>query len=278
MTEWALNLLLTFKFKSDITNYILNEARADWRRVEYELRGSPVPAFGVIVRNYEPSTIGPLVAQNLSPERASEYFGEFPLEAAAINYIFTIIELFGDMIVRKTNREFFKKKKLHANWHNKLYGDSDTESHEVQVKMAKAFGEPFLVDGQFVDQNVVLKLIELKQARNEFAHKADEDHSFDVLFRYAIDIVCGIYFLLREDQPILVATPFSNDYDAVDDPFEDARYDERIWAEPASLRAVCCASSVWSRFRRDYSSSISSSSTASAIASASRKSFFCPFE
>ena len=27
-------------------------------------------------------------------------------------------------------------------------------------------------------------------------------------------------FLLREDQPILVATPFSNNYDAVDDPFE----------------------------------------------------------
>jgi hypothetical protein len=89
ITEWALNLLSTFKFKSDITNYFLKKARADWQQVEYDLRESPVPAFGVIARAYEVSPTGPLVAQHLSPEEASEYFGEFPLEAAAINYIFT---------------------------------------------------------------------------------------------------------------------------------------------------------------------------------------------
>lgn len=232
LTDWALNLLLALKFKSDITNYFLNKARANWRQVEYDLRESPVPAFGIIVRTYEPSPIGPLVAQHLSPEKASEYFGEFPLEAAAINYIFTIIELYGDTIIRKTNREFFKKKRRHTNWHSKIYDDADTETHEVQIKMAKAFGEPLLVDGKFVDQTAVLKLIELKRARNAFAHKADESHNFEVLFRYAIDVICEIYFLLREDQPILVATPFGDNPDATDDdPFEDARDDKRIWNE-----------------------------------------------
>lgn len=231
LTERVLDRLLEFKFRSDITNYVLQRAQTDWRSTEYVLRDSPVNALGVILRSYDRSPSGPLVEQKISAETASEYLGAFPLEAAAINYVFTIVELYGDMVVQRTNKKFFKGKRIHTNWHHKVYGDANTERHDVQVRMAKAFGEPLLVNGENIDSSVVLKLIELKRARNAFAHQGDERHRFDVLFGYAIDVICEMYFLLREDQSILVASPFASDLDPYDDPFEEARRDKEILEE-----------------------------------------------
>lgn len=225
LTNSVLDLLLEFKLKSDITNYLVQKAVSDWRQIEYDLdKTYPVKAQGVIFRKWEPMPGGPLVEQTITSEKAVEYLGAFPLEAAGINYVFTLVEMYGDLIVQKTNAKFFKKKRRQTNWHHKVYGDANTENHEIQIKMANGFGEPLLVDGANVDSDAVLKLVELKRARNAFAHEGDVGHRFDVLFGYAIDVICEMYFLLREDEWMLIVTPFKEDAEV----FEEAREEKTI--------------------------------------------------
>jgi hypothetical protein len=146
------------------------------------------------------------------------------LEVAAINYVFTLVEIYGDMIVRKTNRKFLTNKKRFTNWHHKVHGDANAENREVQIKMAKGFGDALLVDGEDINRDVVLKLIELKRARNAFAHRGDVGHRFDVLFRYAVDIICEMYFLLRDNVEYLIVTPFREDTEL----FDQARRDKAL--------------------------------------------------
>jgi hypothetical protein len=225
LTKTFLDRLLEFKLQSDVTDYIIKTTLANGGLVKYDADLTfPVKAQGIIFRRSGQSPLGPLVDQQIGPETALEYLGGFPLEAAAINYVFTILEIYGDLIVRKTNAKFFKNKNRRQNWHHRLHGDARTEIHEVQIKMANCFGEPFLVAGANVDSGAVLKLIELKRARNAFAHGADAQHRFDVLFGYAVDVIREIYFLLRQDQEILAATPFNED----SEPFEDARQEQEI--------------------------------------------------
>lgn len=225
VTELFLERLLEFKFQSDITNYIIKATLTDGSLTKYGLDGVfPVKAQGIIFRRSYPSPLGSLIDQQISAELASDYLGGFPLEAAAINYVFTLLEIYGDLIVRKTNAKFFKNKRRHQNWHHRVHGDAHTEIHEVQIKMAQCFGEPFLVRGTDLDSSAVLKLIELKRARNAFAHGADTAHRFDVLFGYAIDVIKEIYFLLRQDEEMLVVTPFNEN----SEPFEQAREEKEM--------------------------------------------------
>jgi hypothetical protein len=225
LTETFVERLLEFKLQSDLTNYVIKRTVLDGVFDHFSADTTfPIKAQGVIFRRSDQSPLGPLVDQQISSETAVDYLGGFPLEAAAINYVFTLLEMYGDLVVRKTNAKFFKNKGRRKNWHHRIYGDADTKSHEVQIKMANCFGEPFLVRGADVDGEIVLELIELKRARNAFAHGADTGHRFDVLFGYAIDIIREIYFLLRQDEQILIVTPFNEDTES----FREAREDKEI--------------------------------------------------
>lgn len=221
ITERVLELLLEFKFESDVASYFLAKMRSDWRHAEYSLRDYPVKGSGIVFRNWGSEPGVSLVEQSISPEKAVEYVGAFPLEAAAINYVFTLLELYGDLVVQRTNARFFKGKGRHQNWHHKVYGDANTEDPGIRLKMANGFGDPLLVDGRNIDGDALLKLIELKRARNAFAHDADTGHRFDVLFRYALDVIREVYFLLREDRLILIAMVFDHDQEQLDSAREE---------------------------------------------------------
>ena len=221
LTEEVLELLLEFKFESDVAGYFLTKMRSDWRETEYELRDYPVKGFGVVFRKLESEAKVSFVEQSISPEKAVEYVGTFPLEAAAINYVFTLVELYGDLLVQRTNAKFFKGKRRHKNWHHKVYGNADTKDPAIRLKMANGFGHALLVNGRDIDSDTVLKLIELKRARNAFAHDADTGQRFEVLFRYAVDVIRDVYFLLREDRLILIATPFDDDEEQLESAREE---------------------------------------------------------
>jgi hypothetical protein len=181
-TEAILRRLLEFRLECDVANYFIENARADWRRTQDTLNiNFPVKGYGVIFRTWDPPVTA-LVEQVISPEKAIDCLGAFPLQAAAINYVFTLLEIYGDLVVWKTNAKFFSKKRAYTNWHHKIHGDANTERQDIQLKLANALGEPLLVNGSEVDLSAALKLVELKRARNGFAHGADTDYRFDVLW------------------------------------------------------------------------------------------------
>jgi hypothetical protein len=232
VTRSILETMLEFKMRYDVTNYLIEKTRLDWRSIESDLyTKSPIKAKGLVFRNSEnePQSGVEFANELLPPEKIVEYLGEFPMDAAAANYIFTLLEIYGDLIVQKTNKKFFENKNRFTNWHHKVFGDAETQDRNVLVKMANGFGEPFLVAGKEIDNGVVLKLIELKRARNEFAHDADEDHRFDVLFEYAVVVIYEIYFLLCPEENMLIVDPFEGTSDELD----EARYDQRIFQEIA---------------------------------------------
>jgi hypothetical protein len=233
VTRSVLARLLEFKMKYEVTNYLVEKTRIDWRSIESDLyTKSPIKANGLVFRssNDKGQPAIELAKVHLPPEKIVEYLGAFPMDAAAANYIFTLLEIYGDLVVQKTNKRFFERKNRFVNWHHKVFGDADTEDRDMLVKMAHGFGEPFLVAGEEIDKNAVLKLIELKRARNEFAHELDENHRFDVLFGYAIAVIFEIYFLLCPEENILIVDPFGGESEELD----EARWDERMLAEIAS--------------------------------------------
>jgi len=232
ITRSILGAMLEFKMKYDVTNYLIEKTRFDWRSIESELyTKTPIKAKGLIFRNWEDKAQPGIefAIEHLPPELIVEYLGAFPMDAAATNYIFTLLEIYGDLVVRRTNKKFFEKKNRFTNWHHKVFGDAKTEDRNVLARMADGFGEPLLVAGKDVNAGAVLNLIELKRARNEFAHDADEDHRFDVLFEYAVAVIYEIYFLLCPDEGMLIVDPFEGTSDELD----DARDEERMLRELA---------------------------------------------
>ena len=228
LVEGCLDRLIRFRLSYDSTIYLLRRAKANWREIDLEITERRiVKAVGVVAKRYEmqdnssPSRF--LVEEQADSETVLQSL-DFPIEAAAINYIFTLVEMYGDAIVSVVNRKFFIGKYAPKNWHSRIHGDADIDDAEKLIRMRRALAEPFRLDVSDVPMFTVAMTIELKRVRNDFAHTASTDSTFEVLFSYAVDLVCQIYFWTIDDEEILIEYPFTE----FSSRFRDARDDVHV--------------------------------------------------
>jgi hypothetical protein len=83
-------------------------------------------------------------------------------------------------------------------WHESVKGFADLRDG-VQVTGARAaFGKHLNVTADDVPELAARRMVELKRARNAFAHDADNAMQFDGFLERALAVVCHIAFLTTD--------------------------------------------------------------------------------
>jgi hypothetical protein len=213
-TEDTLKRLLEFKVSCDVIRLLVSDAESQYRYFEdrlhvgYPVRGAGVRALrSAMDMKFELSMVDD---QDLEPSLAVTKLGEFPLEAAAASYIFTILERHGDALVSIANRGYFRSSGVprFASWHHLVFGDADIGKPEVLTDMRKRYGKPFLQSSSTVRFRSVANLVELKRLRNAYAHDLESSINLDEYFRLIISIVCDLEFMLVPESVLVKEFPF----------------------------------------------------------------------
>jgi hypothetical protein len=213
LTDDVLRRLLGLKVTYDLTCHRIDEGRSRWRELEEQLHSEeyPVKGSGIIAT---PSNLGKLYAEDggflhneedVSPEDMVANLGQFPLAAASASYAFTILECFGDEVVRIVNPTFAKERKA---WHRDVFGDLDRMNDRAIRKAMSGFARPFRAKFFAVIPISIIRLIALKNARNEYAHRGVSDINFEDFFGFTLGVVCQIYFLCLPEETELKAFPW----------------------------------------------------------------------
>jgi hypothetical protein len=220
-TEALLDRLLQFKLAYETTSYLLQRARSSWEKVGHEFElGIPTEATGIIAdRNSleEESHTRFEFRDRVASDTVFLSLSDMPLESAAISYVFTQLELYGDFVVMAVNRKFFTRKKHAKNWHSGIHGNANIKDAGKLLKMRSALATPFRMEAGDIPLFTVAQVIELKRVRNEFAHGGRSNASFNVLFSYAVDLICQIHFWVLNDEEMIIRWPFRDWSEKVDD-------------------------------------------------------------
>ena len=220
-TEVLLDRLLQFKLAYETTNYLFQRAMASWGKIESQLdSGIPTEATGIVANREsleEKSHTRFEIRDCVGSDTVFSSLNDMPLEPAAISYVFTQLELYGDFVVSVINKRFFAVKNGPKNWHSRIHGDADIKDAAKLLRMRSALAAPFRMATDDIPLFAVAQVIELKRVRNEFVHEGRSSANFDVLFSYAADLICQIHFWVLDDEEIIIRWPFRDKSERIDD-------------------------------------------------------------
>ena len=154
--------------------------------------------------------------QDVDPTEFGALLNDFPLDAAAASYVFTILEGHGNTLVAIANKNYFKQKDVPRNaaWHHLVWGDVDIEDAEKMQLMRRRYGIPFKQTSQSVGMFAPHRLIILKSLRNDFIHDLDDEIIFDRFIALAVGVVCDLEFMLVPESQIIKEFPFEDLHEA----------------------------------------------------------------
>lgn len=165
----------------------------------------PVRGFGIIATpaNIEGPTF--LYSEELvEPEELSSMTGSLPFEAAIASYAFTLLEVCGDDVIRLVNPSFQER-----SWHAKIPDREENLNNKGFDVCLRMFGDAFAVEPTRILRATVSKLVEMKEARNDFIHRGRASVSFETFLSHAISVAIQIYFALLPDETMLKSYPFN---------------------------------------------------------------------
>lgn len=204
----TINRLLDFKLEVDIQRYIAEKNAARFRDFEEEAAHSDAfSGAGILATAQDLETRRPLeegffrTDVPLGAHEIGCYIGTFPIEAAAASYAFTVLEVFGDEIAGLVSPIGLDRNKA---WHEDVKGFADMRDKVQVAKMRDAFGKHLGVTGSSVPEIAARRLVDVKQARNDFAHDAKARIDFDGYLEDILAIVCHIVFITTDEERISV--------------------------------------------------------------------------
>jgi hypothetical protein len=205
LTVSTLKEILTFKTTVDIQKYMSERHARDFREFEYETSinqefdGAGILATreGIAIKRHE------FFHDNvpLGSHEVGAYIDQFPLEAAAASYVFTLIEVFGDSVAAIVSPNSLDRNKA---WHEDVKGFADLRDGVQLRKAREAFSKHFKATAEDVPELAVRRMVELKRARNAFAHDGEGKISFAQFLEDALAVVCHIAFLTTGEDRISV--------------------------------------------------------------------------
>ncbi|HME27197.1 MAG TPA: hypothetical protein VKI44_38725 [Acetobacteraceae bacterium] len=137
----------------------------------------------------------------LGSHEVGAYINQFPLEAAAASYVFTLIEVFGNKVAKLVNPNSLDRNKA---WHEDVRGFANLGDSMQLVKAREAFGKHFKATVDDVPELAARRMVDLKRARNAFAHDGEQETGFNEFLEDALGVVCHIAFLTTNENRISV--------------------------------------------------------------------------
>ncbi|MBI5461837.1 MAG: hypothetical protein HY941_06600 [Gammaproteobacteria bacterium] len=215
-TNALLHELVTFKLAYDVSCYLADRARADWRSFEmeqheeYPIRGCGVIATPALIKEWsrENETLLHL-DEDLAPENTGSEIDSFPRNAVSTTYVYSLLEAYGHEMCDLRNQGYRKERQA---WHHGVYGDEDAVLGDEAFfeKMENNFRKPFAIEGQVVPRNIVTALVGLKRERNRIVHEMEHTCDFELSFRYVVAIACCIYTLCDTSKRPLKVYPWED--------------------------------------------------------------------
>ncbi|MEP9389426.1 hypothetical protein [Mesorhizobium sp. KR9-304] len=217
VTRWTLHRMLEFRASHDLTRYLLDQARTNHRQTAAEMHANyPIKGVGVkatrasLTRHNFDQPYFIIDDQPLAPEDLFFKVAEYPLDGASCSYLFTLVEEYGNFMVRTFYPDYPPFKKVHTAWHHGVYAGMNLRNPVEMQKAKAAFTRPFGDEGAHISPQAIRRLRQIKEQRNSFAHEAREDFEFKAFFENTIAIVCHIYFLCMPDRKEIGVYPFED--------------------------------------------------------------------
>lgn len=205
----TLDQLLTFKLTVDIQRYMSAKQAGDFRSFEaevavaYPFRGAGVLATRALLEDRTPYGEQGFYHDEvpLGAHEVGAYIDDFPLDAAASSYAFTILEVFGNEVAALTSPTGLDRNKA---WHEDIKGFADLRD-PVQVRKARiAFGKHFGASEEDVPAIAAERMVGLKRARNDFAHDGYRHGDFSGYLEEVLAVICHITFLVTSAERLSV--------------------------------------------------------------------------
>lgn len=215
VTQDVLRTLLRFHVSHSIALYLKNRTEVRYIDFEEELHiNYPIRAVGVVATRKNLREIDSLNGgflrdeEELAPEIVTDHFGDFPLSAVAAAYCFTILEGYGDELVRIVNRAYEQKRR---SWHREVHADADLLDPAQLLRARESYARPFGANARRVPIYAVQRLTRLKQSRNTLMHQGlSANIDFEEFYGSIVGTVCQLFFLCAPSCTELTVLPFNN--------------------------------------------------------------------
>ena len=211
-TTNLLDVLLRFHVSFSAQKFIHDDAVIKWRELEallhitYPLKGVGIKATRSNLVHFDEGDGGFIYSEeDLNPGDVPQELQAFPYEAASAAYIFTLLEGYGDELVKIVNPTYLTARQA---WHHKVYGDMNPKDRATVNAARIGFAKPFNRPGSGVPAYAAKRLIEIKRVRNEFMHEGSFDSTFPDFFANVLGTVATIYFLLMPSERNLSHYPY----------------------------------------------------------------------
>lgn len=214
VTRLSLHRLLSFHVAFSGLKYVHDNVTTNWRDLEAELHVNyPIKGVGVKVtrsnlRVIDESDGGFLhSSEDLHPGDVPAEIGSFPYGAAAAAYAFTLLEGYGDELVKIVNPGYLKARQ---SWHHGVYGDINLNEKGALAKAREGFAKPFACPVGRIRRFEVQRLVEIKAVRNEVMHEGTSQVDFVPFFGKVIGTIGSIHFLLIPSDQMLSEYPYQD--------------------------------------------------------------------
>lgn len=215
LTVDTLRTMLKFHVSHKALKYIHDESTNNWRDLEDQLHNDyPIKGVGVKATKENLKTIdadfgGFLhLEEDLYPGEVPDELSGYPYDATSAAYLFTLLEGFGDDLVKLVNPGYLSERKA---WHHGVYGDANMNDKNVKLKARSGFGKPFQRKPSGVPVYAVQRLVKIKADRNRFMHESNTFINFDEFFSAVIATVVFLHFFLLPNEVELSVYPY-HDY------------------------------------------------------------------
>jgi hypothetical protein len=209
LTVATLSEMLIFKTTVDIQAYMSKRHASAFREFEAETAvNQEFDGAGILATRENIAKLPVRHEQGffhddvpMGSHEVGAYIDDFPLEAAAASYVFTLVEVFGNKVAEMVSLGSIDRNKA---WHEDVKGFADMRDSVQLRKAREAFGKHFLTNVDDVPELAAQRMVELKRYRNAFAHDGETYIGFALFLEYALAVVCHIAFLTTDAKRISV--------------------------------------------------------------------------
>jgi len=208
ITESILTRLLYYKMSFDVAIYI-KELR-NWRELEetIDAENSPFIGLGIIaskknVEEWSKSNETILNEEYVASFEVSDELDSFPLEETAMVYLFTIVEDYGNQILKLVDPNYGLNRKA---WHHRV-----RDEEEDINKTIEGFISPFkVIKKRYISKKIISSFLKLKTERNKIVHGEQCSIKFNEAFSISIATICHLYYLITNSKDNLRVFPWQD--------------------------------------------------------------------
>lgn len=211
----AIKQVLRFQVAYDLTRYLSDKTHGQWVDLASALHNQyPLKGMGLIADtkalDYPDGELrGQVIFDevDLAPETAIEQKDDYPIDAASLAYIFTILEIAGDEVAAVINGV---PKAGRSSWHSRAYGDLDTKDRAQIDAVRDAFAKVFNVPAKRWKRRSIERLVWLKAQRNAFAHERATNVDYHRSVDYTLMLLVQLASIADPSGDALKVYPFED--------------------------------------------------------------------